>query len=145
MVFKLFIDSDVVIDFFTDREPHANPESELFELNEKGNVVLYLSSISINNIYYIVRKFLGHKKTLEVIETLTEMTEIVGTTKEEVVQALRNDFKDFEDSIQYSSALTIQDLDAIITRNVKDYRNSTIAVMTPLNFLNLKENTGDNN
>ncbi|HET7360687.1 MAG TPA: PIN domain-containing protein, partial [Salinimicrobium sp.] len=128
MVSKLFIDSDVVIDFFTDREPHANPASELFELNEKGKVALYLSAVSINNIYYIVRKFLGHKKTLEVVEALTEMTEIIGTTKKEVIQALKNDFKDFEDSIQYSSALTIKGLDAIITRNIKDYRNSKIAV-----------------
>lgn len=139
MAFKLFIDSDVVLDFFTDREPHANPASELFELNEKGKIVLYLSAVSLNNIYYIVRKFLGHKKALEVMETLTEMTEIVGTTKDEIIQALKNDFKDFEDSIQYSSALSIKGLDAIITRNIKDYRNSTIAVMTPLNFLNLKE------
>jgi len=98
-----------------------------------------IDSIADVIIYYIVRKFLGHKKTLEVVETLTEMTEIIGTTKEEIIQALKNDFKDFEDSIQYSSALTIKDLDAIITRNIKDYRNSTIAVMTPLNFLNLKD------
>ncbi len=139
MAFKLFVDSDVVIDFFTDRAPHANPASELFELNERGKIVLYLSALSINNIYYIVRKFLGHKKTLEVVESLTEMTEIIGTTKKEVIQALKNDFKDFEDSIQYSSALTIKGLDAIITRNIKDYRNSQIAVMTPLNFLKLAE------
>lgn len=139
MAFKLFIDSDVVIDFFTDRESHANPASELFELNEKGNVVLYLSALSINNIYYIVRKFLGHKKTLEVLESLTEMTEIIGTTKKEVLQALKNDFKDFEDSVQYSSALTIKGIDAIITRNIKDYKNSKIAVMTPLNFLKMYE------
>ncbi len=139
MAFKLFIDSDVVIDFFTDRAPHANAASELFELNEKGKVVLYLSAVSINNIYYIVRRFLGHKKTLEVLETLIEMTQIIGTTKNEVIQALKNDFTDFEDAIQYSSALTIKDLDAIITRNTKDYRNSKIAVMTPLIFLNMKE------
>ncbi len=98
-----------------------------------------MSAVSINNIYYIVRKFLGHKKTLEVVELLTEMTEIVGTTKKEIIQALSNDFTDYEDSIQYSSALTIKDLDAIITRNVKDYKNSSIAVMTPLNFLKMKE------
>lgn len=140
MAYKLFVDSDVVIDFFTDREPYANPASELFELNEQRKVKLYLSAVSINNIYYIVRKFLGHKKTLEVVETLTEMTEIVGTTKKEIIQALKNDFTDFEDSIQYSSALTIKDLDVIITRNIKDYRSSSIAVMTPLNFLKLKEN-----
>lgn len=140
MGYKLFVDSDVVIDFFTDREPYANPASELFELNGQGNVKLYLSAVSINNIYYIVRRFLGHNKTLEVVETLTEMTEIVGTTKKEIIQALKNNFTDYEDSVQYSSALTIKDLDAIITRNIKDYRNSSIAVMTPLNFLKMKEN-----
>lgn len=139
MVYKLFVDSDVVIDFFTDREPHANPASEIFELNEQINVKLYLSAISINNIYYIVRKFLGHKKTLEVVETLTEMTEIVGTTKKEIIQALKNNFTDYEDSVQYSTALTIKDLDVVITRNIKDYRNSSIAVMTPLNFLKMKD------
>ena len=74
MEYRLFVDSDVVIDFFTDREPNANPASELFELNEQGIVRLFLSAMSINNIYYITRKFLGHKKTLEVIEMLTEMT-----------------------------------------------------------------------
>lgn len=139
MEYKLFVDSDVVIDFFTDREPYVNPASELFELSEQGSVNLYLSAVSINNIYYIVRKFLGHKKALEVVETLTEMTEIIGTTKTEIVQALKNDFSDYEVSVQYSSALTIKDLDAIITRNIKDYRNSSIAVMTPLNFLKMKE------
>ena len=139
MEYRLFIDSDVVIDFFTDRELHANSASELFELNEQGSVKLFLSAVSINNIYYIVRKFLGHKKTIEVVETLTEMTEIIGTTKTEIVQALKNDFSDYEDSVQYSSALNIEELDAIITRNIKDYRNSSIAVMTPLNFLKMKE------
>ncbi|MFV0593293.1 MAG: type II toxin-antitoxin system VapC family toxin [Draconibacterium sp.] len=139
MEYKLFVDSDVVIDFFTDREPYANPASELFELNEQGNVKLFLSAVSINNIYYIVRKFLGHKKTIEVVEMLTEMTEIVGTTKKEIIRALKNNFSDYEDSVQYSSALTINGLDAIITRNIKDYRNSSIAVMTPLNFLKMME------
>lgn len=64
MGFKLFIDSDVVIDFFTDRESYVNPTSELFELNENGSVELYISALSINNIYYIVRKYLGNKKTV---------------------------------------------------------------------------------
>ncbi len=135
MAFKLFIDSDVVIDFFTDREPYVNPASELFELNERGDVILYLSAVSVNNIYYIVRKYLGHKQSLEVIKTLIEITEIVGTSKQEIIQSLKNNFKDFEDSIQYSTALTIEGLDAIITRNVKDYKRSNIAVMTPLHFL----------
>jgi len=139
MISKLFVDSDVVIDFFTDRELHANPASELFDLNERGEVKLYLSAVSINNIYYITRRYLGHKSTLVVIDDLTEMTEILGTTKNEIIQALKNNFKDFEDSIQYSTALTIKGIEAILTRNIKDYRNSEIAVMTPLNYLKMKE------
>jgi hypothetical protein len=107
--------------------------------NGKARVVLYLSAISINNLYYIVRKFLGHKKALDVVETLSEMTEIIVTTKKEIIQALKNDFSDFDDSIQYSSALTIVGLDAIITRNTKDYKHSHIAVMTPANFLKMRD------
>ena len=141
MVSKIFIDSDVVIDFFTDREPHANTASELFDLNERGKIKLYLSAVSINNIYYIVRRYLGHRKTLKVIEELTLMTEIVGTTKKEIIQALKNNFKDFEDSVQYASALTINGIDVIITRNIKDYKNSEIAVMTPLNYLKMRDAT----
>ena len=139
MGYKLFVDSDVVIDFFTDREPHVNPASELFELNEQGLIKLYISAVSINNIYYIVRRFLGQRKAIEVVELLTEMAEIVGTTKNEIIQALRNDFSDYEDSVQYSSALTISGLDAIITRNIKDYKKASIAVMTPLSFLTMIE------
>jgi len=141
MVSKLFIDSDVVIDFFTDRMPFANPASEIFELNEKGVIKLYLSAASINNIYYIVRRFIGHQKTLKVIEELTEMTEIVGTSKKEIIQALRNNFKGFEDSIQYSCALYIKGLEAILTRNTKDLSTSEIAVFTPENYLKTRDVT----
>lgn len=139
MVYKLFIDSDVIIDFFTDRKPFVNPASEIFELQEKGKVKLFVSAVSISNIYYIVRKFVGHFKTIEVIEALVEMTEVIGTNKSEILNALKNDFTDFEDSIQYSTALTIQGIDAIITRNIKDYRNASIAVMTPQTFLQMIE------
>ncbi len=139
MANKIFIDSDVVIDFFTDREPFANPASEIFELNEQGLIKLYLSAISINNIYYIIRKFLGHKSALKTIEELTEMTEIIGATKKEILQALKNDFKDFEDSIQYSCALNIKGLEAILTRNTKDFAKSKIAVFTPENYLKTRD------
>ena len=132
---KLFVDSDVLIDFFTDREPYINSASRIFELNELGIVQIYLSAISLNNIYYLTRKYLGHKMAIQIIEELVQITEIIGTTKKEIVQALKNDFKDFEDSIQYSSALTITGIDAIITRNTKDYVNSKIAVFTSENYL----------
>jgi hypothetical protein len=65
------------------------------------------------------------------------MTEIVGTTKNEFIHALKSSFSDFEDSLQYASALTIDGIDLIITRNIKDYRHSDLAVMTPDSFLKI--------
>ena len=77
---KVFIDPDVVFDFFTDREPHANAARELFDLRVNGNVNLDMSAISINNIYYIVRLYLGHRTMLQEIVDLTELTKIIETT-----------------------------------------------------------------
>ena len=135
MASKVFVDSDVIIDFFTDREPFANPASKIFELNELGLIIIYISAVSLNNVYYIVRKYIGHRDTIKIIEELVEITEIAGTTKKEIVQALKNDFKDYEDSIQYSSALSIGGIDAIITRNTKDYIKAELPVFTSESFI----------
>ena len=138
MGYKVFVDSDVIIDFFTDREPFVNPASALFELNEREEIIIYISAVSINNIYYIVRRFLGHKDALKVVYELVQITEVLGTTKVEIKQSLVNQFKDFEDSIQYSTALTVKGIDAIITRNVKDYSKSEIAIFTAENYIKSK-------
>lgn len=138
MVSKIFVDSDVIIDFFTDREPFPNPASKIFELNELGVIQIYISAVSLNNIYYIVRKFIGHKETIKIVEELVEITEVVGTTRKEIIQALKNGFRDYEDSVQYSSALNIKGLEAIVTRNTKDYVKAKIAVFTSENYVKMK-------
>ena len=132
---KIFVDSDVIIDFFTDRNPFANSASKVFELNELGIIKIYISALSINNVYYIVRKIIGHKDAIKVIEDLVEITEIIGTSKAEIVQALKNNFRDYEDSIQYSTALTVKGIEAILTRITKDYKRAKIAVFTPENYI----------
>ncbi|MCF6351482.1 MAG: PIN domain-containing protein [Cyclobacteriaceae bacterium] len=88
----------------------------------------------------IVRKFLGYNRAIKIVEELTALTTIVGTTRKEIIQALKNNFRDYEDSIQYSTALTINGLEAIITRNVKDYKNSKIVIYTPDLFLKMRPN-----
>jgi len=108
---------------------------KLFLDTDSGRVQIHISAVCLNNIYYLIRKRLGHKKAIQIIEELIEITEVIGTTKEEIVQALRNDFKYFEDSVQYSCAMTIKGIDAILTRNTKDYTKSEIAVFTSENYL----------
>lgn len=135
MASKVFLDTNVIIDHLTDRQPFANDSSILFDLNEKGQLKIYISALSINTVYYVSRKLIGEKQTLIMIDKLIEDLEILGTTKDEIRKALQTDFKDFEDAIQYATALAANEIEAIITRNTKDYRKSTIAVFTPKIFL----------
>ncbi len=131
MVSKVFVDTDVIVDHLTDREPFANHSSLIFELHEQRKIRIYISAISVNNIYYVSRRIIGGKRTLRLIDHLTDSIEVIGTTKSEIKASIHGDFRDFEDSIQYQTALTINGIEAIITRNVKDFRNSKIAVFTP--------------
>ena len=140
MANKVFVDSDVIIDFFADRNSFAGPASILFDWNELGIVKIHISVVSINNIYFILRKYLGNKKSIQVIEELVDTTEIIGTTKKEITLALKNKFRDFEDSIQYSCAISVSGIEAIITRNIKDYASSKIAVLTAENYIKSKNN-----
>ena len=68
-----------------------------------------------------------------------ELTEVVGTSRQEIKHALEGEFSDFEDGIQYATALQVEGINAIITRNVSDYRHSKIAVFTPDDFLKMWE------
>jgi len=140
MADKVFVDTNVVIDHLTDRHPFANHSSLIFELHEQKQIKIHISALSINTVYYVSHKLLGEQRTLNLIEELIETLEVIGTSKAEIKKALSVGFKDFEDAIQYSTALTIKKVEAIITRNVKDYRKSKIAVFTPEIYIHTKSN-----
>ena len=143
MVSKVFVDTDVIVDHLTDREPFANYSSLIFELHEQRIVCIYISALSVNNIYYVSRRIIGEKPTLNLIEKLIDHIEVIGTTKMEIESALQTGFKDFEDSIQYATAMTIGGIEAIITRNVKDFRKSKIAIFTPEVYIKSKLEKSD--
>jgi len=131
MLSKVFVDTDVIIDYLTDREPFANYSSMIFELHEQNQISIHISALSVNNIYYVARKLIGEEQTRFLIDRLIDNIEVLGTTKAEIKNALQSEFKDFEDAIQHATALTVNKIEAIITRNVKDLRKSRIAVFSP--------------
>lgn len=69
--------------------------------------------------------------TIKLLEDLASMTEIADVTSKVIKQSLKTDFKDYEDAIQYYSALSIAKIDFIVTRNTKDFKKSLLAVLTP--------------
>jgi predicted nucleic acid-binding protein len=137
MAIKVFVDSDVIIDFLVDREPHAVSSSQLFNLGDSGLIELYTSTLSINNVHYIIRRLLGTNRSKEIILELLDLLEVLEVTKTDITSALKSDISDFEDAIQHSVAIKVDEINSIVTRNIKDYKRSKISVFSPDAFLKL--------
>jgi len=137
----LFLDTNVVIDFLTDRKPFSLLAGKLFDNSEKGEVKLYLSAVSYSNIYYVVKKMSSHKDAIKILNRLEEMTEIIDTSKGTIKNALGSEFKDFEDSIQYFSAKLNSNINGIVTRNGGDFKHSSISILTPEEAIKFVEST----
>lgn len=136
MINKIFVDSDVLIDVAVNRMPFATDSIALLKLIEHGYLKAYTSSNCIANIHYILRKQYGDKATRQFIRDIIKNVNVIGIQYEDVVKALDSNFKDFEDSLQFHSALR-NDCEAIITRNGRDYQHATVDVYSPTDFLNL--------
>jgi predicted nucleic acid-binding protein len=132
---QVFMDTNIVIDFLANRRPFAMDAAKLFDLAVSGKVRIFIAAVSYNNIYYILRQSMPGNATLKLLEELADMTEITDVTAAVIRQSLKTDFKDHEDAIQYYSALSIPDLDFIVTRNTRDFKKSKLAVLTPTEAL----------
>jgi predicted nucleic acid-binding protein len=126
------MDTNVVIDFLADRKPFSLDAAKLFNAAISSKAVIYISAVSYNNIYYILRRSLGNDATIKVLEELAGMTKIADVTDAVIRASLKTNFKDYEDAIQYYCALSIKKIDFIVTRNTKDFKKSTLPVFTPV-------------
>jgi hypothetical protein len=132
---KVLIDTDVILDFFFDREPFSVDASKILSLCEKGELRGFVTPIMISNVYYLLRKTAKHEKVIEHLKMLMNILQVSLINKETVLDALNSDFKDFEDALQNFSAQNEKEINVIITRNIKDYKSSKLSVMTPETYL----------
>ncbi len=132
---NLFIDTDVIIDFLVDRKPYSREAAFIFTLIDQKKLKGNVSSLTFSNLYYVLRKMEPHKKVLAKLDSISKMLTILNVGEQNIKDAIESGFSDFEDSIQYFCALDHKKIEVIITRNTKDYKNSTISVMTPGDFL----------
>lgn len=131
---KLFIDTNIVLDLLAKR-PEYPSAAELFTLADQGKLVLLVSSLTFANTHYILVKHEGRDKAIQVLQNLELIVSIVDLNGKIVRLALNDkDFKDFEDGLQYYSALE-SDAEVIITRNLKDFKHSKLPVMNARQFL----------
>ncbi len=137
----VFLDTNVLIDFLADRRPFSLEAAKLFNHSLKGRIKIYISAVSYNNIYYILRQSFSHAETIKTLSELNEWTEIIDVSKEVIKKSIKSDFKDFEDAIQYNCALTMNKIEFIVTRDTKDFKLSTLPILTPKEANSLIENS----
>ncbi len=132
---KIFLDTNIVIDFLGERNGFYDLSARILTLADKKKIKVYTSPTSIANCYYILSRNENSKIVLEKIRKFKLLCGISIMNDEVIEKAINSDFKDFEDSMQYFSALETN-CDVIITRNEKDFKNALIPVMNPESYLN---------
>lgn len=131
----ILIDTDVILDFFFDRDPYAEFATEILNRCAEKKINGFTTPVVICNVYYLLRKTAKHQIIIEKIKQLLSIIEITKMDKEVVLDALNSEFKDFEDALQNFSAVQHGKINIILTRNIKDFKKSDVAVLTPEIYL----------
>ena len=134
---KVLIDTDVILDFLFDRKPFSEDAAQILSWCENGKIQAFVTSIMLSNIYYLLRKTAKHEKVIENLKMLLNIVDVITTNNDAVLDALHSEFKDFEDALQNFSAQNHDEIKVIITRNIKDYKRSNLAIMEPETYINL--------
>ena len=132
---NLFIDTDIIIDFLTDRKPYSREAAVIFTLIDQKKLKGYASSLTFSNLFYVLRKLEPPKKVIAKLDSLSKLLTVLKVDDQNIRDAIETGFPDFEDSIQFFCALDCKKIEVIITRNTKDYKKSSLPVMTPDDFL----------
>ena len=132
---RLLIDTNIVIDLLSRRDKFYDEAADLFSRADKKELELTISSLTFANTNYILSKLKSAKEARKILRKFKVLVELLSLDDKITELALSDDsFPDFEDGLQYYSAIENQ-IDVIITRNKKDFKNSKIPVLTAKEFL----------
>ena len=133
---RILVDTNVNLDFVLARQPFFVEAKEVFDAIAQNKVEAYIASITAINIYYFGRKEQGRDYALKELEKLLQIVKICPVNSAVLQVAINSPITDYEDAVQHECALA-ENLDAIVTRNTKDYKNSSITVYSPTEFLQI--------
>ncbi|MCR5699176.1 MAG: PIN domain-containing protein [Treponemataceae bacterium] len=131
---KIFVDTDAILDLLAERIPHFHFSAVLFTFAEMKKLELYTSPLILANTFYVLRKQIGIDGAKNALRKLRILLHVVDSSESVVDKALNSEFADFEDAIQYYTALE-HGISVILTRNLRDYKNASVIVQTPETFL----------
>ncbi len=133
---KVFVDTDVIYDLLAKREPFYHAAAHLFTLADEGKIQIFISALSLANIHYLISKQQSENQAKQILRKFKVLVHVTSLTEKIIDLALNSEFEDFEDAIQYFSALQ-NEIKILLTRNLKDYKKAQITVLTAQDFINL--------
>lgn len=128
---SVFVDTNILIDLLADRPPFSKFAIELFDLAERKKVRLYTSSHSFATTHYLLKKHIGEKELRELLYSLLDFIDLIAVDISIIKKSLLSNHKDFEDAVQIYAANSIPDIEFIVTRNLKDFKDAGLTVLPP--------------
>lgn len=135
----MFIDTDVALDLLSQREPHYAAAALLFTMADKGKIAIGISSLSFSNLHYLLTKQYNAPESRRILINFKVLVNVFPVDDKIIELALSSKFTDFEDAIQYFTAIE-NDINILLTRNIRDYKQASIAIMSAEDYL--KRNVG---
>jgi len=132
---RVLLDTDVVLDVILERPPFFQIAQELFDLHEEGRIEIFLAAITPINVFYLTRKYKGVATARQATSELLSSIKICPLNQTVLMEAQESSFKDFEDAVQHASAAA-SGLDAVVTRNLKDFKHATLPIFSLPDLLN---------
>jgi predicted nucleic acid-binding protein len=131
---RIFLDTNVILDLLGERVPFFESIAKVATLADQKKLTLIVSPLSFAPIDYVLNKYETSESVLNKLRKFKIICEVCEVNEETIDKALNSNFKDFEDAVQYFTALQ-SNCSIIITRNGKDFKNSTIPIMTAEEYL----------
>lgn len=131
---RVFVDTDVILDLLAKRDPHYQYSARLFSMADQNEILLCVSSLSFSNLNYILSKQFSSDQARKKLLTFKALVSVLNVSEKTVELALNSEFQDFEDALQYFTALESK-VTTLLTRNNKDYKKANISVLTPEQFI----------
>jgi len=128
------IDTNVIVDVLIGRDPFFADSSSVLDRAERGDFVACVCATTVTTVFYLVRRHLGTAETVERIKDLTAICAVAPVNQSVIESALQSRFADFEDAVLHHSAVLAR-ADCIVTRNVVDFRESSLVIFSPAQFL----------
>lgn len=130
----VFVDTDIVLDLLSGRLPHYNYAAELFSLADDNSVKVFVSSLTFSNVNYILTRQYNQDQARKKLLKFKTLVSTLSVNDKIVELALSSDFRDFEDALQYYTAIE-NGINILLTRNSKDFKRAEITILSAQQYL----------